>query len=292
MESTLPSLHESGTLRAVHHDKVLAYGQGLLFTEFVRRSQRYSALLRTRLAEARLGPAIQMVAACFPETLNIVAILSEEDPDTLCVLPLIQRLVAGGSRLNLRIFCDDDDLSPLAILAPELDVVAQFEEWDLPQFLCFDEDWYLQAQWGPRPQHAEAQVETWLAAHPQYASLAEDESAEGHDRYLALLDELVCEMRMWYNSGLAASCLDEWLDLLRVLQGGDEPGSTASTEEGAAADTERIPQIDSDTSNVRGSEQSGERNRERGGQSRERGGHNRERGGGSRGGSRNGPRGN
>jgi hypothetical protein len=261
----------------VHHDKVLAYSQGLLYGEFVDRSQRYKALLRTRLAEARLGPAVQMAAACFPETLNIVAILSEEDPDTLCVLPLIQRLAASGPRLNLRIFCDDDDLSPLTILAPELDVAALLDEWDLPQFLCFDEDWYLQAQWGPRPQRAEAQVEAWLAAHPQYAVLADDESAEGHERYLTLLDELVYEMRLWYNSSLAADCLDEWLDLLRVLQGGDEPSAEAAAEakeEDPLTDTKPITKADPGRSPERGPERNSERNA---GQNRDRGG-NRNRG--------------
>jgi hypothetical protein len=110
-----------------------------------------------------------------------------------------------------------------------LDITTILEEWDLPQFLCFDEDWYLQAQWGPRPSQAEAQVERWLAAHPEYETLADDETPEGHDRYVALVEELIFEMRTWYNSGLARNCLDEWLDLLRAWQA-EEPPAGEGTE--------------------------------------------------------------
>ena len=126
---------------------------------------------------------------------------------------------------------DDDDLAPLAVLAPDLDLATLLDEWDLPQFLCFDEDWYLQAQWGPRPSAAEGQVERWLTDHPEYEILAEDESPEGQEQYAALVEELVYEMRVWYNSGLAQRCLDEWLELLRAWQAADDP----SAAEGSAS---------------------------------------------------------
>ena len=209
-------------VHAIHHDKLLAYNHGLRYAEFVRRSDRFGRLLQTRYAEARLGPAVQWAAASFPESMYILALVSEEDPDTLAVLPIIARLVEAGPRLSLRILSDDDDLAPLGTLAPELDLATLLEEWDLPQFLCFDEDWYLQAQWGPRPNAAEAQVERWLAGHPEYETLAEDESPAGQEQYAALVEELVYEMRVWYNSGLTVRCLDEWLDLLRTWQGPDE----------------------------------------------------------------------
>jgi hypothetical protein len=214
--------------RAIHHDKILAYGRGLSYGEFVRRSTRFARLLGTRYEETRLGPAVQLAAVTFPDTLNILAVISEEDPDTLAVLPIVARLADAGTRLRLRILCDDDDLTPLAVLAPELDLATLLDEWDLPQFLCFDEDWYQQAQWGPRPGRAEAEVENWLATHPEYEVLADDETTEGHDRYLALVEELILEMRVWYNSGLAGSCLDEWLDLLRAWQSDESPAGEGS----------------------------------------------------------------
>jgi hypothetical protein len=221
--------HTVAHTRAIHHDKGLAYGRALQYDEFVQRSSHFARLLRTRYDETRLGPAVQLATVTFPETLNILAVISEEDPDTLAVLPVIARLVDAGPRLQLRILCDEDDLSPLATLAPELDLGTLLDEWDLPQFLCFDEDWYQQAQWGPRPSRAEAQVETWLEAHPEYEALAEDETTVGHDRYLALVEELISEMRVWYNSGLATDCLDEWLVLLRAWQV-DEPSAGEGTE--------------------------------------------------------------
>lgn len=213
-------------VQAMQHDKLLAYSHGLRFAEFVRRSERFGRLLQTRLAETRLGPAVQLAAACFPETMNILAVVSEEDPDTLAVLPIIARLVAAGPRLMLRVLSDDDDLTPLFVLAPELDPATLLNEWDLPQFLCFDEDWFLQAQWGPRPNAAEADVEAWLASHPEYETLADDESPAGQEQYAALVEELLYEMRVWYNSGLTQSCLEEWLELLRAWQAADELAAT------------------------------------------------------------------
>ncbi len=218
----------SAYTRAIHHDKVLAFSRALSYGEFVRRSPRFARLLRTRYDETRLGPAVQLAAVAFPETLNILALISEEDPDTLAVLPIIARLADAGPRLQLRILCDEDDLSPLATLAPDLDLATLIDEWDLPQFLCFDEDWYQQAQWGPRPGSADVQVEKWLEAHPEYEALAEDDTPEGRDRYLALVDKLLAEMRVWYNSGLTASCLDEWLELLRAWQADESPAGEGS----------------------------------------------------------------
>lgn len=221
--------HTAAHTRAIHHDKVLAYGRALCYDEFVRRLPRLARLLHTRYDETRLGPAVQLAAATFPDTLNILAVISEEDPDTLAVLPVVARLADSSPRLQLRILCDEDDLSPLATLAPELDLATLLDEWDLPQFLCFDEDWYPQAQWGPRPSSAEAQVEAWLDAHPEYEVLAEDETPDGRKQYWSLVEQLIHEMRVWYNSGLTASCLDEWLDLLRAWQA-DESSAGEGTE--------------------------------------------------------------
>ncbi len=208
--------------RAEQHDKLLAYSRGLRYDEFVKQSARFTNLLRIRYAETRLGPAVQLAAACFPDTLRLLAVVSEEDPETSAVLPIVARLANAGPQLQLRILRDDADLSPLSVLAPELDLVSAVDEADLPQIFCFDEDWYLQAQWGPRPASAEGKIDAWLAAHPQYELLADDETPAGHNEYAALAEQLIYEMRVWYNSGLGAACLDEWLDLLRSWQNGDD----------------------------------------------------------------------
>ncbi|MBK8047127.1 MAG: hypothetical protein IPK16_08390 [Anaerolineales bacterium] len=92
------------------------------------------------------------------------------------------RLLDAGARLQLRILSDEEDLSPLTILLPDVDLGAAYEEWDLPQFFLFDEDWELQGQWGPRPAAAEPKLEAWLAAHPEYERLIEEETATGGSR--------------------------------------------------------------------------------------------------------------
>lgn len=205
------------------NDKFLAYNRALPFKEFTARAVRVGELLRIRYAETRLGPQHQIAFNRTGETLNILAVVTEEDPDTVAVAPIIARLLDASPRAQLRFLCDEEDLTPLALLAPEVDLTALMEEWDLPQFLVFDEEWDLQAQWGPRPAAAETQVEAWLAHHPEYEPLADDETPEGQDRYAALALDLIYEMRIWYNSGLTIACLNEWLDLLRGVAGDETP---------------------------------------------------------------------
>ena len=104
------------------------------------------------------------------------------------------------------------------------------EEWDLPQFLVFDEDWELVAQWGPRPDAAEAKLDAWLRKHPEYEALGEEETPAAQQQYATWAQELVYEMRTWYNSGLTKACLDEWRDLLVSLLGPEEVDGNARSE--------------------------------------------------------------
>lgn len=209
-------------------DKILAYTEAQTFEWFVAGAERYGDLLRKRYAEARVPAALQYAANGYPDTVNILGLVTEEDPDTVAVAPALARLVNGSPRMQLRFLRDDDDLTPLAILVPELDLTTLLDEWDLPQFLFFDEDWELQGQWGPRPVAAERQLEAWLADHPDYATLAEDETPAAQQQYAALMQELVEVMRVWYNSGLTTACYDEWHDLLRAWQTGEDATGSES----------------------------------------------------------------
>ena len=92
--------------------------------------------------------------------------------------------------MSLRIVTDDEDVALLELLLADMDLAQALDEWDLPQFFWFDEDWGLQAQWGPRPAAAEPKLEAWLRAHPAYEALAEDESLEGQQRYAVLTRSL------------------------------------------------------------------------------------------------------
>jgi hypothetical protein len=198
-------------------DKHYAFGRAASFAEFVAQSSHYGTLLRNRYAETRLPPDQQAWMMRYPDTLCVLALVTEEDPDTLAVLPVVARLLDSSRRFDLRILRDDESLAALAVLLPELDLGAALEEWDLPQFLCFDEELDLVAQWGPRPATMEDPLEGWLRRHPEYETLAEDDSVEAQTSYADLVEELIYEMRVWYNSGAARACLDEWRDLLLGL---------------------------------------------------------------------------
>lgn len=203
-------------------DQMLAYSHAITFEQFIDEPSQYAELCRLRYTETRLTASCQALMARYSETLHILALVTEEDPDTLAVVPVIARVVNACSRLDLRILTEEGDLTPLQILAPELDVRRILDEWDLPQFLIFDEEWELQAQWGPRPGAAEEPLEAWLARHPEFEASADDESPSGQARYAALTSTLIYEMRVWYNSGLDVACQEEFCELLETLQADDD----------------------------------------------------------------------
>ena len=206
-------------------DKLLTYLSLPVFSEFANLVTAYGELLATRYAEVRLPADLQELVTRFPDVIHIVAVVTEGDPDTAAVLPIVARLVDASVRLDLRIVEDEDEdsLRPLALLLPDLDIAAALDEWDLPQIFLFDEEWEIQAQWGPRPAAADASVEAWLAAHPDYEVLEGEESPAAVVAHAELTHALLYEMRVWYNSGLTRACLDEWRDLLLGLLPADEP---------------------------------------------------------------------
>lgn len=209
-------------------DKALAYGQCLAFSEYCQLQEELSLLLKMRYNETRLTPAAQLALSTYSENLYVVALVTDEDPDTTAVLPIIARLIDASPRAQLRILSDDFDLTPLAVLAPDIDMAAALEEWDLPQFFVFDDEWEIQGQWGPRPEQAERNLEEWLSRYPEYESLAEDESAEAQRRYATLTDTLMHEMRLWYNSSLSAACQTEFCEVLAALAPSDESNESES----------------------------------------------------------------
>ena len=143
-------------------DRLMVYQQLPTFTEMTQQATRSGPFLRLRFDETRVTPDLQGLLTTYPDVLRIVGLVTEEDPDTLAVAPIVARLIDDATRWELR-FLRDDDPSALTPLLPELDLATALEEWDLPQFLIFDEEWELVAQWGPRPAAAEAQLDAWLA---------------------------------------------------------------------------------------------------------------------------------
>ena len=219
-----PPQRAAGRVISLAGDKTTAFGWARNFADLCRLPEPYGSLFRTRLAETRLLPATQDLLTTYRDSLAVVALVTPEDPDTIAVLPILARMVAASPRMDLRVVTDDEDLALLKLLLGDVNLASALEEWDLPQVFWFDEDWELQAQWGPRPAAAEPQLESWLRAHPAYDAGAEDEVAEGQLRYAALTRSLISEMRLWYNTTLAAAMQLELTDLLASLQTDEEPG--------------------------------------------------------------------
>ncbi len=205
-------------------DKTITFDRCLTFAEYCLAQGDRGQLLEMRYAETRLTPAAQYAMTTYTEPLNVVAVVIDEDPDTVAVLPVIARLIDACLRIELRILPETGDLTLLATLLPDLDVVSALEEWVLPQFFVFDDEWELQAQWGPRPAQVEGNLADWLSRYPDYEALADDESAAAQERYAALTYALTHEMRVWYNSSASVACQTEFCDLLTALLASDENG--------------------------------------------------------------------
>jgi hypothetical protein len=93
-------------------------------------------------------------------------------------------------------------------------LLASWAEADLPLLLSFDDEWQFQEQWGPHPQAIEPFLEGWLAQHSEVERLADDDSLEGQHAYARLVEQLLYEMRIWYNSSLNHACGEELCGLL------------------------------------------------------------------------------
>jgi hypothetical protein len=208
----------------------LTYTAALTLQEFLALDATYGELLQRRLKEVRLTSEQQLRLNRYPDTLHFLVLLSIDDPDTVAVLPLLALIAAASPRIGLHILTDEDDLTLLDGLVDDLDLSSDLDDIDLPMLFILDEEWNVQETWGPRPEGADARLEEWLETHPEYESLADDESDEGQDAYAQLLDELTYTMRVWYNSGLNAACVDEILTLLDAI-GSDEDGSEEEDNE-------------------------------------------------------------
>ncbi len=100
------------------------------------------------------------------------------------------------------------------MLIDDATVLTSLQDADLPLLISFDEEWRFQEVWGPHPQAIEPFLDRWVTAHPTFEALAEDESPEGQVAYPRLVEQLLHELRLWYNSGLNHACAQELHQLL------------------------------------------------------------------------------
>lgn len=202
--------------------KIFAFTTGLTAQEFLTVTPTLTKLLRQRLREVRIPVALQDFFISYPDMLNFALLVSEDAPETAIILPLWMRIAQLSPQFSLRIFRDTDNLNLLNQLMDDLDLSEDLVELELPLCLLFDEEWNYQTQWGPHPQAAERFLDQWFEQHGEYEALAEEETLEAQRRYAALIQDLVQQMRIWYNSELDRASLQEIRDLLASLREEDE----------------------------------------------------------------------
>lgn len=208
--------------------KALAIMAGLSFAEYLVAYPESAPILLNRRREVRLSAEDQLFLTTYPDWLHLMAVVEPENPDTYILLPLLARLAEAGTRLSLRILTAEDDLSLLAGLVEEVDLLDEEADLDFPLLLVFDEEWECSAQWGPRPQVADAYLDKWMAQHADYVALVEldddDLSPAQEAEWVQLTQRLYHEMRIWYTRDADQAAFTEICTLLADLVA-DEPGA-------------------------------------------------------------------
>ena len=198
-------------------NKAFAFTSHLTLHEYLDTIADQRQLTNIRLAEVRLPLNRQEFLINYPDILHFLLIISDDAPETAIILPVIEHIVTTSPRFMLRIMRDTGDLSRIEAIVDELDL-SEESETDLPLLLVFDEEWNWRGQWGPRPEAAESYFDNWLESHPEFEQLAAGKSTTEQGAYLQLTNELLQEMRVWYNSGLDQECIREICTLLESLR--------------------------------------------------------------------------
>ena len=193
-------------------EKTLIYSCATTYDEYETDSIRRD-FLEIRRREIRILPEEQAYFTAYPDLIHWLIIAADDSPDSLVVLPVLAHVATWVPRLTLRVVREDEAATLLALLVDDRELLVSWAEADLPLLLSFDEEWHFQEQWGPHPQAIEPFLDKWMAEHPDYERLSEDEASAGQLAYAQLLEQLLHEVRLWYNSSLNQACAEE----LRML---------------------------------------------------------------------------
>jgi len=204
-------------------EKTLIYSYATTYSEFVAASPRRE-FLEMRSREIRLLAEEQAYFTEYPDLSHWLVVATDDGPDCLVVLPVLAHVAAWAQSLTLRVVHEDEAAKLLPALTNDAALLASWSEADLPLLLSFDDEWQFQEQWGPHPQAIEPYLDRWLAEHREYEALAEDDSVSGQLAYSRLLEQLLQEMRLWYNSSLNQACGEELRALMArwLEENGDE----------------------------------------------------------------------
>lgn len=198
---------------ALRPEKTLIYSRAMTYGEYVAASLRQE-FLEIRSREIRHLADEQAYFTEYPDLTYWLVVAADDSPDSLVVLPVLAHIAAQVPRLTLRVVNEEEATHLLPTLVDDATLLAGWDEADLPLLLSFDGEWQFQEQWGPHPQAIESFLDRWLREHSEYERLAEDESLAGQLAYSTLLERLLYEMRLWYNSELNQACAEELRGLL------------------------------------------------------------------------------
>lgn len=198
---------------ALRPEKTLLYSSAATYDEYAAASIRQD-FLRIRQREIRIMPEEQAYFTAYPDPVHWLVVVADDSPDSLVALPVLDHVAKCVPSLTLRVVREDEASKLLASLVDDAGLLASWAEADLPLLISFDEEWHFQEQWGPHPQAIEPFLDKWVANHPDHERLAEDESPAGQVAYSALLEQLLQELRLWYNSSLNQACAAELRTLL------------------------------------------------------------------------------
>lgn len=201
-------------------EPVFAFTAGETFDEFcAAQPSNLASLLRRIFAGVRIDPDTQLYLTNYPIWLTAIVIVEDMAPDTAMIVPILVRMAEACPRLELRIMSTSTNLTALNDLVEEdMDLEEDFDDLEFPLLLFFDDEWNQQARWGPRPGAAEKRLADWLAAHPDYEALLDSDDGEDSPEFSPLLEQLIHQMRFWYNDDLTAACVDEIRGVLETLE--------------------------------------------------------------------------
>jgi hypothetical protein len=211
--------------------KIFAFTAGLTPPEFLSATPALAKFVKQRASELRIPPPVQDFLITYPDHLNFALLVSEEAPETPIILPIWMRIAQSSSHFSLRIFRDTDNLNLLNQIMEEVDLQEDLSELELPLCFIFDEEWNYQTQWGPHPQAAEPFLDKWFEEHGEYEALAEDDTPDAQQKYSLLINDLIQQMRVWYNSELDRACMLELSSLLANLREDEEREGNSAEEQ-------------------------------------------------------------
>lgn len=193
---------------------------GMSFSEYCESlpGEQRHALHRLWMG-VRLDPETQLYLSTHPVWVNCFVVVEDQTPDTAMIAPILARVADCCPRMELRFFSADGDLSALnEVVDDDLDLEEDLDDLDLPLLLFFDEEWNQVGQWGPRPAAAEDRLDAWLASHPNYVALMDSDDDEDSPELDTLVEELLHQMRLWYNDDLTDASVAEICEVLKSLE--------------------------------------------------------------------------